>query len=183
MRKEYGKALRDLFDLEIKAWLPAFKPLQSKSMYLFPGERVYYRIPREPIYCLIILVPSQKDADEFTIEIGWSKLGRFPESGTRPSLQLPTAARTEFEQAEYVCRLSDLWTREDVWWRVGATAKLDILNPKDQLEALMARVKPVSPEDAQAAVQGPVEDAIEKLRVHAIPYLDEFARSCSIMTS
>lgn len=182
MRKEYGKALRDTFDREMKARLPAFNLLRSKSMYIFPGERVYYRIPRDPIYCLIILVPSRKDTDEFTIEIGWSKLGRFPES-LRPSLQLPTATRTEFEQTEYVCRLSYFWTRQDVWWRVGATAKLDILNPKDQMEALMARVKPVSPEEAQAAVQGPVEDAIEKLRVHAIPYLDEFARSCSIMTS
>lgn len=176
MRKEYGKALRDTFDREMKARLPAFKPFKSKSIYLFPGERVYHRIVREPIHCFIILVPSRKDTDAFTIEIGWSKLGRFPELGMRPSGS-PTPARTEFEQAEFVCRLARLWSREDVWWPVGAAAKLDLLNPKDQMEALMARVKPISPDEASAAAQGPVEDAIGRITAYAVPYLDEFARS------
>ncbi|CAI8838846.1 hypothetical protein [Methylocaldum szegediense] len=175
MRKEYGKALRDRFDREMKARLPTFKPFKSKSIYLFPGERVYHRILENPIHCFIILVPSRKDTDEFTIEIGWSKPGRFPELGMRPSGR-PTPERTEFEQAELVCRLSDFWTREDVWWPVGAVAKLDVLNPKDQMEALMARVKPISPDEANEAVQGPVEESIDRIIAHAVPYLDEFAR-------
>jgi hypothetical protein len=177
MRKEYGKALRDTFDRELRAKLPAFEPLKTASKYVFPGERVYHRIPREPIFCLIILVPSRKDTDEFTIEVGWSKQGRFPESGTRPSLVLPNPARTEFEQAEYVCRLSQLWCGQDFWWRVGATAELDLLNPKDQMAWLMAMTRPVSPEEANAAVRGPVDDAIARITASAVPYLDEFARS------
>jgi hypothetical protein len=176
MRKEYGKALRDAFDRQMKAKLPAFRPLKTESMYIFPGEQVYYRMPREPINCIIILVPSRTDTDEFTIEIGWSKLGRFPEC-MRPCLEPPTSARAEFEQPEYICRLSHLWGREDVWWRVGSAAKLDLLNPEDQVKALMARVRSVSPEEAKAAVRGPVDEAIAQITAYAVPYLDEFARS------
>jgi hypothetical protein len=176
MRKEYGKALRDKFDREMKARLPAFKLLKAKSMYLFPGERVYCRSPKESIYCVIILVPSRKDTDEFTIEIGWSKQGRFPELGMRPSGP-PTPTRTEFGETEFVCRLGELWTREDVWWPFGTIVKFDPLNPKDQIAALMAMTRPISSEEANAAVQGPVEDAIARLQTYAVPYLDEFARS------
>jgi hypothetical protein len=64
-----------------------------------------------------------------------------------------------------------------VWWPVGAAAKLDLMNPKDQVEALMARVKPISPDEASAAAQGPVEEAIARITAYAVPYLDEFARS------
>ena len=63
-----------------------------------------------------------------------------------------------------------------MWWPVGAAAKLDLMNPKDQVEALMARVKPISPDEANEAVQGPVEESIDRIIAHAVPYLDEFAR-------
>lgn len=176
MRQEYGKALRNRFDHEMKANLSTFQPFKTRSMYIFPGETLYYRVLKGSIHCFIILVPSQKDTDEFTIEIGWSNQGRFPEC-MRPSLELPTPARTEFQQSEYICRLSYLWTREDLWWQIGATAKLDLLKPEDQIQALMARVQPVSPEEAKAAVRGPVEDAISRITAYAIPYLNELASS------
>lgn len=177
MRKEYGEALRDTFDRELKAKLPAFTPLKTGSKFVFPGERVYHRALREQIFCLIILIPSRKDTDEFTIEIGWSKQGRFPESGLRPSLEPPSPARTEFDQAEYVCRLSGLWGGGDFWWPVGAAADLDPLNPEDQIAWLMAMTGPISPQQARTAVQGSVEDAIGRITTYAVPYLDEFVDS------
>lgn len=83
MRKEDGKALREAFAREMRARLPEFEPLSTASKYLFPGERVDHRRPLDSVLCIVILVPSRKDTDEFTVEIGWSKRGRFPELGMR----------------------------------------------------------------------------------------------------
>jgi hypothetical protein len=176
MRKEYGKALRETFAHEMRARLPEFELLKTASKYLFPGERVYHRRPLDSVLCIVILVPSRKDTDEFTVEIGWSKRGRFPELGMRPCGE-PSGERAEFDHDEFVCRLPQLWTREDVWWPIGATARLDLLDPEDQVAALLAMTTPISPDDAKAAVQAPVEDVMARISTHAVPYLDEFARS------
>ncbi len=171
MRKEYGKALRHLFSAEMKNRLPRFLPVKLSSVYLLPGERAFRWIQAEAIHLWILLCPDQKGREAFTVEIGWSKLGRFPELSMRPSFQTPTARRDEFALDEYVCRLGMLVSGEDHWWELESLADLD--SQEAYLACLQAKVSPVSPEEATRIVRPHVEDAVGKLCLYAVPCLEE----------
>lgn len=176
MRKEYGNALRREFTAQMKVKLPQFHPVKISSIYVWPGERAFRWIPVEPIHLWILLCPDQKGREAFTVEIGWSRLGRFPELGMRPSFELPSSRRDEFKVDEYVCRLGVQAAGDDYWW------ELESLEGLDSQEAYMAYLRrqanPISPQEATGAVRAHVGDAMEKLLLHGVPYLDEFRRSC-----
>ncbi len=173
MRKEYGKALRDSFESAMKQHLPDYRPAKVKSMYVGPGERPFCWNPGGAVHCYVILVPSPKGSEEFTVDLAWSIHGRFPELGMRPSGRA-TRDRTEFGQDEFACRLGSLWTTQDVWWGLSDA---DPFEDALSLKALIARSKPLTPAEALDAVQPRVQDAMEKLQTHGIPYLSEFAGS------
>lgn len=172
MRKEYGKALRDAFERAMKQRLPDYKPARLKSLYLGPGERPFCWNPGGTVHCFVILMPSPKEADEFTVELAWSVHGRFPELGMRPSGPA-TRERAEFRKDEFACRLGSLWATQDVWWRLSDS---DPFEDALSLESLIARSKPLAPGEAEAAVQPRVNDAMDRLCALGIPYLAEFAR-------
>ena len=96
----------------------------------------------------------------------------FPERA-RPA-GFTSSERSEFGEDEFTCRMSDLWANEDVWWQV---ADFDPMDPESQWQYILAGAKPISAEEAQAAVMPKVEDAIEKLVDHGVPYLEEYVRS------
>lgn len=174
MRKEYGKALRKLFSSEMKRRLPQFVPVKVSSIYILPGERAFCWTPAEPVHLWILLCPDQKDREAFTVELGWSKLGRFPELSMRPSFEAPSSGRDEFTLDEYVCRLGMLVSGLDYWWELESLDKLD--SQDAYMAYLQAKVSPVSPEEATRIVQPHVEDAVEKLCLYAVPYLKEVHR-------
>ncbi len=175
MRKEYGKALRELFTVEMNARLPQFLPIKVSSIYLFPGERAFRWIPAEPIHLWILLCPHQKGREAFTVEIGWSRLGRFPELSMRPSLEVPSARRVEFAMDEYVCRLGMLVSGGDYWWQLEDSELPD--SQETYRAYLQSKTIPVTPQDAIQVVRPQVQDAVDKLRLYAIPYLEELHSS------
>jgi hypothetical protein len=172
MRKEYGNVLRRSFARNMRARLPQFDPFKIDSDYVLPGERIFRWLPEDELHCFVILVPSRKSTDEFTIEIGWSTRGRFPERARPAGIASPE--RSEFGEEEFTCRMNDLWATGDVWWQV---TEFDPMDPESQLSYILAGAKPISAEEAQAAVAPKVEDAIEKLVDHGVPYLEEYVRS------
>jgi hypothetical protein len=120
VRKEYGKALREQFAARMKQQLPQFQPVTvkhpSSTKYAWwTGERVFRWIAKDSVHCFIILVPTPKGADEFTVEVGWSTLGRYPELTQRPG-DVPTLEREEFGKPEFTCRLSWLIPGLADWW-------------------------------------------------------------------
>ncbi|MDH3317564.1 MAG: hypothetical protein OER43_17585 [Gammaproteobacteria bacterium] len=173
MRKEYGKVLRSAFERQMKAKVPRFAAFKTKSMYVFPGERIFRWAATDSLHCFVIMVPSRKDTDEFTVEVGWSTHGRFPELGMRPS-DSPSSDRVEFERDEFVCRMSELWTREDLWWQFS---DFDPMDPVSQFQFITASANPVSAEEAREAVLPKVGDAIEKVLAYGVPYLEELVAS------
>jgi hypothetical protein len=64
----------------------------------------------------VFLIPSVKGYNRFTVELGWSTLGRYPELSARPAPAWPGTDRAEFDLPEYVCRLVSLYARADPWW-------------------------------------------------------------------
>ena len=177
MRKEYGKALRTLFAQEMLTRLPQFAETKVKSLYLFPGERAFCWSPRKPIYCWIILQPNLKGYESFTVEIGWSRLDRFPELGMRPSFHAPSDDRCEFAEPEYMCRLGNDRLGNDYWWEVepfrcGITEA-------EYLAILQEQLKQIPADEAHAKVEPHVLNAFNRLEHSGVPYLEQFAAYCA----
>ncbi|MGB6065367.1 MAG: hypothetical protein WBG50_11195 [Desulfomonilaceae bacterium] len=175
MRKEYGKALREVFTQELKVHLPQFLPVKISSLNIFPGERGFRWVPAEPTHFWIILCPDQKGHEAFTVELGWSRLGRFPELGMRPSSNAPSENRDEFALEEYVCRLGMLMTGGDLWWHLENPLE-HLASQETYMAYLQQKVSPISQEEATRIVRPRAEDAVEKLRLYAVPYLEEAHR-------
>lgn len=173
MRKEIGKALKEAFAAAIKAELPRFQEAAIKSMYLNPGERVFEWKCSEAIRLFVLLVPDPKGDDRFTVELGWSTLGRFPELGMRPPPQAPRRG-SELREAEYVCRLGELAKGSDYWWPVGAPPSLSV---QGTLAMLQAQIAPMGMPEARERVKAPVADAIAELKRAGLPYLEDWLAS------
>ena len=171
MRKEYGKILRQSFSKLMKEKLPEFKEEKVHSNYIWPGQRAFSPSISQSIKCWIVLSPSLKDYDEFTVLIGWSTLGRYPELTAIPSNILPSPDRTEFRQAEYLIRLPQLWTEKDAWWVV------EKFEQALTVAQMMAKMAPLSAKTAEEKVIPCVEDAVNKVVDVGIPYLSEFMKS------
>jgi hypothetical protein len=170
MRKEYGKALRSLFASEMKRTAGHFEEVKVKSIYFWPGDRAYRWQATEQLHCWIVLSPSKKDYDEFTVLIGWSKQARYPEISMVPCAEHPTPNRDEFAREEYFTRLPYLWGKEDKWWVVKEFCA------SQTLEELEASLQPVPPSEAKEAVAPLVRDAVNKIKEMGIPYLEELFR-------
>ena len=95
--------------------LPSFAPFNEKNLYLWPSEKVWVDATTFTNATLYILFcPESKGRDQFTIELGWSKLRRFPELIQRPSLAFKADFENCYERQEVITRLPYL-TEENEW--------------------------------------------------------------------
>ncbi len=157
MRKEYGNELRKQFTKRITSSFPDFEEIKIKSLYSIPGERVYRKVVSSALHLFITLVPQHSGDSTFTIELGWSKQGRFPELMMRPSLERPDEEGV-FEFDEYLCRLLALTgDYNERFWRIG----------NDRTADLNLMMEPITKEQAQIDI----EEALNKY----FPLLDEYA--------
>lgn len=170
MRKELSKALKEAFTQAMAAELPRFRETPIKSMYLNPGERVFAWPASGAASLFVILVPHPKGGDQFTIELGWSALGRFPELGVRPSMRPPKRGE-EFQEAEYVCRLGEVARGSDQWWSLEK-APVPASSVAGALAALQEGIAPLPAAEARALVQPAVADAVAQLKRSGVPYLE-----------
>lgn len=173
MRKEYGKALRALFSSEMKRVASHFEEVKVKSMYFWAGDRAYRWQAADQLHCWIVLSPSKKDYDEFTVLIGWSKQGRYPELSMVPCVEAPTPNRGEFNNQEYLTRLPYLWTNVDKWWVVKK------FRAPTSVTELEASLKPILASEAREAVAPLVCDVISKIKEIGIPYLEELVKTAN----
>lgn len=169
MRKEYGKAVRQLFAARMQEVAPQFEAAKVKAACFWPGQRAWRWRVTDNIVCWIVLSPSQKDYDEFTVLVGWSTSGGYPALTMVPSFELPDAAKTEFAQAEYLARLPFLWGKVDSWWVVRE------FRMARTVEELQASIAPIAEADALRQAAPLVDDAIDKLVAFGLPYLADFA--------
>ncbi len=170
MRKEYGIALRELFTELFVSSYPFFEWVKKPSILpgfvtAWPGERAYRWPVTANQHAWVILVPDQK-REAFTIELGWSRKGRFPQLNMRPSFAQPEDAGPE---GEYLCRLGELAKGTDCWWVIE---ELPLCATQEQIMAyLMAQTKPISPETAGSRITPHVQEAIEEFERFGLPFL------------
>ncbi|MHC9541273.1 MAG: hypothetical protein AB9903_17350 [Vulcanimicrobiota bacterium] len=166
MRKEFGKALRALFSKAMKERLPLFREVKVTSIYCGPGERAFCREVSPSLRLWIVLSPSPRDYDMFTILVGWSRRDRYPELSMIPSIRMPDEGHGEFDEAEYLTRLPSLWSHNDTWWVIREPLQ------EVTIEALMKQLEPIPPEEAQRLVAPLVDDSLQALERNALPYFE-----------
>lgn len=169
MRKEYGNVLRRVFTARLKEVAPHFQARHVTSAYCWPGERAYAWHVTANVWCWIVLSPSQKDDDAFTILVGWSTRGRYPEQTILPFRKATSETTGEFAQEEYLTRLPFLWGNEDTWWVVRP---FTVASTTQDLHAWIA---PIAAAEAEQQVIPVVEDAMNRLVAVGLPYLTRFA--------
>lgn len=161
MRKEYGKVLRQLVEHKMKESTFGWQLHREKSIYAAPGERAFRKDVDRNLTLWCILVPNQK-LESFTLEVGWSKLGRYPQLSVRPS---PESHDRAGDREEYVVRLGELFQGEDYWWEIER-----FRIPTD-VNDLMQSLQLIPPEQAELRVLPKVEEALAALELHGEPYL------------
>jgi hypothetical protein len=161
MYKQYRQALRSQFLDLIRHRCPDF--CETKGW--LPGEIAVGKQTHGGLVCVYVtIIPDLKGGQRFTVELGWSNKGRFPETNTRPS-GFPTANRAEFQNDEFICRLGELSAGEDEWWWV-----------ESPLVAIAKTEKPTAAEAAER-IQPLVLDAVHKIERFGIPYLNEYLKA------
>lgn len=161
MRREYGRMLRTLADEALRASPFGWRPAKGTPPYLSGRERAYLK-DADGIALWCIVVPHQS-FESFTLEVGWSRLARFPELGMRPSATPPAES---LSRDEYVVRVGELARGSDRWWEVVP------FRAPTSVEEIAASLEPVSAEDARARVEPQLHDALQALREHGEPYLE-----------
>lgn len=173
MSREFNSAVKRRLADAMPDVAPAFSPaLKGPKPWACPGEAAYRWAVDARRLAWIIMVPSLKGYNEFTVELGWSRLGRYPELGMRPSHQRPSAARSEWTLEEYLCRLDALAPGAPEWWRPAHGG-----DPADLLAEARALTVPLTRAEAEDAAAPLVAEALAALRAHGVPYLTAWARA------
>jgi hypothetical protein len=167
MRKEYGQALRNQFSKSVKKYLPNFAEMKYSDP-LYPGQKIYRWIALDSIHCFLVLVPNP-NSDEFSIEMGWSKQGRFPVLKSRPSSILQPIESNSLKE-ECLFRVTQLSRNRDYWWPVG---KQKALLMEDPLQAAFESVRKISKQEAEAVVIPSCDEAVQEFIDYGLPFLNK----------
>jgi hypothetical protein len=166
MRSEIGKLLRQEFGSRMRAETPEFAEQKPKAPCYWPGERVFVRNVGASMPQLLILSPHGKGHDSFTVEIGWSRLGRLPELSTRPSIPRD---EPPFGLAEYLTRLGSL--DEPLWDFLPIGAPLPFHDLQALNEALAKQGEPIDKVQVQREIAAHLDRVFNALRRVGIPFL------------
>lgn len=179
MSREFNTAVRTAFLERFSALAPDYV-LQPRgpAPYANPGETAFAWIPAPTRVAWIILVPSLKGYNEFTIELGWSRLGRYPQLSMRPALPHPGPDRSEWNRPEYLCRLASLAPGSPEWWSIAPTAP-GTESPEAALARAQRMTSKLDKADATRLAEPLVAEALQGLRSHGLPYLQAWAAAAS----
>jgi hypothetical protein len=122
---------------------------------------------------LYLMLQLHRQEDSFTIEIGWSLKGRWPEAAVLPDTP-PEAS----ESGEARFRVGLLWSgNPDFWWdlvpRPSAVPLEEALKDYEAFVEGFKKRPDVS--EGLGNVEPLVEDAFARLRQHALPYFKKVA--------
>ncbi len=165
MQDDLNNALKRQFGRRLAEYAYDFSQLSGRLAH---GRSVFVKPAGFSSTRLFIILYPDTKGDAFTLEIGWTARQHFPEA---LALSRPTPSRAEFKEQDFACRLGGLFAQSDYWWFVRPD-----FNPlTDDLVAFVKdRMERISPTNASALVSPPVEDAVQKLVSHGLPYLNEY---------
>ncbi len=180
MRKELASAVRAEFAVAIKRRLPQFSPIKVASRFAWPGSRVFRWTHDASLHFFVELLFDPKGADAFAVEVGWSRLGRYPEVRARPGFP---SGGGEATRPEHWSRLSSLYAPIGGFWSLEEPDDAPGATGLSGGTVSVGTVAPVPLEVARARVARRVEDAVDKLVAHGLPYFEQVAGSNATPTA
>lgn len=160
MHKDYIKIVKAKFGAALQAALPEFylSRLQRKAN----GGHLYQSSPRVDLTLFIILI-IHDNADEFNLNIGFSRDGLCPEEAFFLSpvdtLALPGVL---FRLSEF--RGDD----KDPWWVIEDYVPVE--KQKARFEQIGTVALP--PEEFTPKIDALIADAVKELKQYAVPYFE-----------
>ncbi len=174
MRKDYGKALRELFAQGMAQRFPAWRAVTPPASHYWPGERVFVHEGHPVAWQVLIVGPDPKGREAFRVELGWSTLRRVPLLSMRPLPDDPRGSKAQARE-EFVYALGDVMPdRKSCDWVVQPAPKLGS-TVNAVVSALMSPQQPITAAQARAAVGPRVDAALAAL---AGPWGLSYLESC-----
>jgi len=96
---------------------PQFLPFNGASPYVFPSHLYFsYERPGRGMLFLDLSINQKSDKSDFTLQFGWSRLGRFPEVlSVHYYMDDLAAGIRRYSQPEYMQRVM-MFLGRDTWW-------------------------------------------------------------------
>ncbi|BBB68167.1 hypothetical protein UNDYM_3914 [Undibacterium sp. YM2] len=138
MNKKLKKRVLDQFAACMQKELQAFSLFKGSSDYFFDTEKVWEDSSTVAgVNLYVIFTPEFNGRDQFTIEIGWSRLQRFPQLVRRPSLSFSSEFTLCSDAQEATARLPKIMSLElDSWVEVNKDNVEEVVST--QFKNLMA---------------------------------------------
>ena len=167
MSKQFTSAARLHFRQRLALVAPEFHPIKVPVAYSWPsGESAYIWKASASASCFIFLVNSPKGEPGFSIETGWSTLGRFPQIASRPSVPANIRIKPEISATEFISNISSV-SSGPAFWKAPSASTLDATDIEQYLKALA----PMSAEKAQMLATELVDDAFIYIENEVLPFL------------
>lgn len=171
MKRELGKVLRKRFGEELRRRLPQFR--EAKCDRSSGTYNLYEWIAAAGLHIYLVLQIHTRD-DRFTIELSWSRHGRFPEHlGLLYPRDLPVSriSRDRPKDGEFRFRLPYLYALKDVWWELNPTPTLEQILEQQRALTEGGGVPDASIQAGLDRVDPCVQDAVDQILEHGLPFV------------
>jgi hypothetical protein len=172
MSKAFSTEVRKSFAESMRIKFPQFHPIKVPPVNSWPGERSYLWDRASSLCCSISLIVGAKGNDDFFVEVGWSRLRRFPRLSSRPSIAAMEPVGDYVEEEEFICNLSSIARCPTTWQAPNRKAEEGL----SEMEQYLASLQPTSIEEASSAANSLVGEAINAIETYAIPFFDSLVR-------
>jgi len=132
---------------------PPFKQYEGKSHYVFPSHYYFVHEAPQGLAVIVLHIFSKPHRSEFTVEFGWSRLGRLPEVlSTALILDDVAAGHMRYLEPEYLNRVR-MFFAKDTWWHFSAAhpdesdSSLTIANKVIRDKVLPFVLRALNPDD------------------------------------
>lgn len=171
MRAAVAKAVRGSFERRLKTELPQFRRLRGNYL---PADCRAFEWSVTDAFRLHLLLQLHRSEESFTLEVGWSRVGRWPEYVSPP---VNADAATVADEMRF--RIGLLWSSNaDYWWDLAPRAStIPLEEALKDYQGFLDRFRDQAPlPEVLSKVEPMVNDAFRMIREYAIPYLERVAQ-------
>ena len=173
MSRAFNEAVRTLFTTGMHRFSSlTYVGVAPESPY--PGERAW-RSDGATCTAWLSLITSPKGRNEFIVEIGWSRLRRYPRLTMRPSI-FGTPSNQDFqERDEAFFRLHPSSGKKSDWWHVAMSESASLKGLGLMAQLARDKTRAMDAGEAAALVQPLVEDALAVVEAVGIAAIERAA--------
>jgi len=174
MRKALANAVRMAFEQRLKDELLHFRRVNG---FALPDECRVYEWKVTELFRLFLMLQLHRQEDSFTLEVGWSLHGRWPEDA-----DLPDAPPEVSEKGATRFRIGLLWTKKaDIWWDLAPRpSAVPLEEALKNYDGFLEGLKRPDLSEGLAKVDPTVKEAFERIREQALPYFERITAAAGI---